>query len=114
MDTKGRAIWTVFAQPISNEEQEEIERQGRSQQNELLKAMLDGPGRSLVELAEYLLWNTQKGQPNKVKAQRMMDKLAKDKLVEKRRDGHYVLTTKGEAEAKDVPGVRVTVKKNKE
>ena len=113
-DTKGRSIWTVYAEAISSEEQEEIERQGRSQQNELLKAMLDGPGRSLVELAEYLLWNAQKGQPNKVKAQRMMDKLAKDKLVEKRRDGHYVLTTKGEAEAKDVPGVRVTVKKNKE
>jgi hypothetical protein len=113
-DTKGRSIWTVYAAPISNEEQENIERQGRSQQNDLLSAMLNDPGRSLIELAEYLLWNTQKGQPNKLKAQRMMEKLAKDKLVEKRRDGHYVLTKKGEEEAKNVPGAVTAAKKVKE
>ena len=72
--------------------------------------MLDHPGFSLKEMAEHLGWRTKTGgeygvggEPNKVKVQRMMDGLKKIKLVEKRRDGHYVLTDKGEKEAENTP-----------
>ena len=63
-----------------------------------MRAMLDQPGRSLTELAEHLCWYTMEGQPHKKKD------LQKAKLVEQRRDGHYVLTKhKGEEEAAKTP-----------
>jgi hypothetical protein len=69
-----------------------------------LRAMLDQPGRSLTELAEHLCWYTMEGQPHKQKVHRVMKDLQKAKLVEQRRDGHYVLTkNKGEEEAAKTP-----------
>jgi hypothetical protein len=103
VDTKGRSVWTIVARSISNAEQENIEKQGHTDQDTLLRAMLDQPGRSLVELADHLCWYTQDGRPNKVKVQRMMRELAKGKLVEQRRDGHYKLSKKGEEEAEQTP-----------
>jgi AAA domain/RepB DNA-primase from phage plasmid len=105
VDSKGRSIWTIVARSISNEEQEHIEKQGHTDQDALLRAMLDLPGSSLVELATHLCWYTiEGGRPNKVKVQRMIKALAKgNKLVEQRRDGHYKLTKKGEEEAKQTP-----------
>ena len=44
------------------------------------------------------------GQPHKQKVHRVMKDLQKAKLVEQRRDGHYVLTkNKGEEEAAKTP-----------
>jgi hypothetical protein len=69
-----------------------------------LRAMLDQPGRSLTELVEHLCWYTMEGQPHKKKVHRVMKDLQKAKLVEQRRDGHYVLTkNKGEEEAAKTP-----------
>jgi hypothetical protein len=100
VDSKGRQIWSIFARPISNEEQEAIEKTGHSDQDKVLRAMLDQPGRSLTELAEHWCWLTMDGPPNKQKVHRVMKELQKAKLVELRRDGHYVLTKpKGEEEA---------------
>ena len=66
--------------------------------------MLDQPGRSLTELAEHLCWYTMEGQPHKQKVHRVMKDLQKAKLVEQRRDGHYVLTKNtGEEEAAKTP-----------
>ena len=104
VDKKGRSIWSIFARPITNEEQEAIEKAGHSEQDRLLRSMLDQPGCSLLERAELLHWFTmQGGQPNKQKVHRMMKALQKDKLVEQRRDEHYVLTKKGEEEAAKTP-----------
>jgi hypothetical protein len=103
IDSKGRMIWSIFAQSITSEEREAIEEAGHVEQDELLRAMLDQPGRSLVQLAEHLLWLTMKGDPNKTKVYRMMRDLQKIKLVEQRRDGHYVLTDKGQKEAEKTP-----------
>ena len=76
------------------------EKAGHSDQDKVLRAMLDQPGRSLTELAEHLCWYTMEGQPHKQKVHRVMKDLQKAKLVEQRRDGHYVLTkNKGEEEA---------------
>ena len=103
VDSKGREIWSIFAQPISNEEQEAIEKAGHSDQDKVLRAMLDQPGRSLTELAEHWCWRTMDGRPNKQKVHRVMKDLQKAKLVELRRDGHYALTEKGEEEAEKTP-----------
>src|SRR6266540_4193750 len=112
VDTKGRPIWTVFARPISNEEQEAIEKIGRSDQDDLLRAMLDLPGCSLVDIAEDLNWQTMDGKPNKTKVHRVMMELKQAKLVEKQRDGHYILTKKGGEEAEETPEDRVKVVHN--
>jgi hypothetical protein len=103
VDTKGRLIWSVFARPLSDEEVEAINKGGRSEQDDVLRAMLDEPGRSLLELAEHLHWLTMEGKPNKQKVHRMMDKLKQDKLVKKNRGDRYVLTNAGEEEAKKTP-----------
>jgi DNA-binding IclR family transcriptional regulator len=93
----------VFVRPLSEEEQESIVQAGHSDQDRALRAMLDQPGRSLMEVAEHLGWFTQDGRPNKTRVHRLMKDLQKAKLVEPRRDGHYRLTTKGEKEAAATP-----------
>lgn len=104
VDTKGRLIWTVFARPITPEQQDMSKHQGRTSQDELLRAMLDKPGQSLFELAERLAWRTQKGEPNKNRVAYVMKGLAKAKLVKQERgDGPYVLTKDGEEEADKTP-----------
>jgi len=114
VDTKGREIWTVFARPVSDEDVEQLKNKGRSDQDALLRAMLDKPGDSLLEIAEYLIWQTSQGKPNKQKVQRMMKVLVKDKLVIQRRDDRYVLTPKGEEEAKKTPEDMVKIVEKKE
>jgi hypothetical protein len=114
IDTKGREIWTVFARPVSDEDVEQLKSRGRSDQDSLLRSMLDEPGRSLLEIAEGLLWQTSQGRPNKQKVQRMMRVLVKNKLALQRRDERYVLTPKGEAEAKETPEDMVKVVKKED
>lgn len=104
IDSKGRRIWTVFAQLITAEDQEAFDRQGLANQNYVLHAMLEHPGYSFTELAEHLQWRTMDGRPNKSKIQRVMNDLTKAKLTEKRRDGRYVLTNKGQKEAQELSG----------
>jgi AAA domain/RepB DNA-primase from phage plasmid len=103
VDTKGRAIWSIFARPITNEEVETLKESGRSDQDAVLRAMLDQPGRSLLELAGHLHWLTQQGEPSKQKVHRVMMKLKQAKLVEQGRDERYVLTKKGNEEAEKTP-----------
>jgi hypothetical protein len=50
VDSKGRSIWSIYAEPISNEDVEAIKQVGRSDQDDVLRAMLDQPGKSLLEL----------------------------------------------------------------
>jgi predicted transcriptional regulator len=104
----------VFARPVSDEDVEQLKNKGRSDQDALLRAMLDKPGDSLLEIAEYLIWQTSQGKPNKQKVQRMMKVLVKDKLVIQRRDDRYVLTPKGEEEAKKTPEDMVKIVEKKE
>jgi hypothetical protein len=93
----------VTASVISDKELEKLEQQGQANQDKLLCALLDIPGSSLIELAEHLGWRTASdGKPNKSRVYRVMVELKRSKLVEVRRDGHYILTKKGLAEAKRV------------
>jgi hypothetical protein len=102
VDGKGRLIWSVYAEPISQAQQEEMESWGTQNQDDLLRALLVHSGCSMSELAERLNWKTINGDLHKVRVQRVMQELAKNKLVEKRRDNHYVLTKAGTAEAEKV------------
>ena len=105
IDSKGRKIWSIIAVAISNQEQEQIQQQGHKQQDTLLRTMLDHPGSSLMELADRMGWLTIEGRPNKTRVFRVMQELmkVKPKLVEQKRDGGYVLTDKGTAEAEKTP-----------
>ena len=102
-DSKKREIWTIVAKPISDEEQEVLEKQGERQQDDLLRAMLDKPGMSITEMADHLHWRMIDGRPSKGRVHRMLKDFTKAKLVEQRRNGHYILTKKGEEEAEKTP-----------
>jgi hypothetical protein len=108
VDSKGKKIWTVYAEAISSEQQDAIEQQGHSNQDELLRAMMEQPGLSLNDLAKRLEWMTAvDGRPNKRRVQIEMEALKRNKLVEQRRDGHYTLTKKGGEEIKIASAIQV-------
>jgi hypothetical protein len=102
VDSKKRKIWSVFARPISDEEQERIEQSKCSDQDLLLHSMLNRAGGSLTEIAKRLHWLTMDRRPNKQRVQRMMKELHKHKLVEQLRNGGYRLTKKGEQQAAEI------------
>ena len=83
---------------------EDIKAVGRSDQDDVLRTMLEHPGKSLLELAEHLQWRTMQGEPSKQKVHRVMMKLKHAKLVEQDRDDRYVLTKKGKEEAEKEGG----------
>jgi len=102
-DSKGRSIWTVTARVVDDLELEDIEAHGVSDQNHMLVAMLEKPGCSFNELAEHLGWRTTTdGKPNKQRVFRIMQELKKAKLAERQRDGHFILSKKGEQEANEI------------
>jgi hypothetical protein len=102
VDSKGRAIWTVFAEPITDTEKEALEQRGQTDQDEVLRAMLKNPGASTSELANFLDWFMADGKPYKMRVHRVIQELKKHKLVEQRRGGQFVLTGNGEAEAEKI------------
>jgi AAA domain len=103
IDTKGRTIWSVYAEPVSGEEQESIERRAHNDQNEVLRAMLEMPNASTAKLAERLGWYMMNGEANKMKVHRLIKQLTKHKLVEMDRGGSFALTEKGTKEAENTP-----------
>jgi hypothetical protein len=104
VDSKGRLIWTVYAQAVSSAEQETLKSVGHAEENKVLQVMLDHPGSTLVEIATHLNWLTREGEPSKQKVHRVMAKLqkAKIKLVEQRHDDRYVLTKRGQEMVKQL------------
>jgi hypothetical protein len=101
-DKKGRPIWTVTTEPISEAEKSQLEDVGRATQNELL-VLLQGRGDlSLSQMAESLGWLLRNGKPHKSLVSRILNTLIKEKLVVKTR-GRLALTKAGEAEAAKVP-----------
>jgi hypothetical protein len=94
VDTRGRLVWTVYAEPISDAEKSAMEQAGHAKTDDVLRVMKENPGKSLSELAELLGWRLNNGEPNKRAVHRQMEKLGKDKLVEIQR-GCYELTKRG-------------------
>jgi archaellum biogenesis ATPase FlaH len=93
-DSEGRLIYTVIAEPASDEAQEEISKAVVADNISVLKAVAADPGVSLAGIAKVCGWHTRAGEPDKSKAQRRVRSLERKKLIE--RDGDRIeLTEKG-------------------
>ena len=99
-DSKGRAIYTVYARTLSDTERREKDSAIRSDEDAVLSTLLTVDyDISVAGIAEALRWLTPKGEPYKSKVQRALDRLKSDKLVTKER-GSPKLTAAGEKAAK--------------
>jgi hypothetical protein len=97
MDKRGRHMYTVLATPIDEAGRAAMVAAGRRDEDRVLLAIREYPGASTAELAEKLGWAMRDGKPYKVKVQRAIDQLMRDKLVAKHRDS-WTLTAQGEKE----------------
>jgi hypothetical protein len=98
-DSKGRLITTVVAQALSEKRYEQRVAETLSEEERVLDAMVKQPKASIAQLAETLGWMSAKGEPNKARVHRVLQKLAEGGLVKKYR-GVYRATEKGEKAAK--------------
>lgn len=98
-DAKGRQLQSVWAYPADRFTVEQTEERQRTDEDNLLMAMKLASGASIAALCEYLGWIGGTGRPQKSRAAGVLDRLAKERLVEKSR-GHWALTAKGEKELK--------------
>jgi AAA domain len=93
-DSRGRQIPTVVAGHLSATEQEQLSTAARCEEDRLLEVLNDNPGASYSDLARTLVWTMKNGEPHKVKVERMLKKLEKQKLVGRDRDS-WTVTKKG-------------------
>jgi hypothetical protein len=101
-DSKGRLIPTVICEWISEGAKEEIRAQRTADQDHILALIDADPKASLATLATKMGWKLHNGEPNKMKASRMIDDLERHKLIMVTRAGNYRLTDKGQKETKGV------------
>jgi hypothetical protein len=93
-DTKGRLIPTVVCDWISDGAKEEIAKQRLNDEDRILAAIEADPKASTATLATKMGWTLYSGEPNKMKASRVIKTLKKEKLITETRAG-YQLTNKG-------------------
>lgn len=80
-DSKGRAIRTVIALPVSDEDRAAIEAT-QDQDAEAIRALMAStPNLSLMDMARALRWTNAKDQPDKRRIQKGMDRLKRGGLV---------------------------------
>lgn len=77
VDTKGRAVPTIVAMPISASEQARAQEKANSDQDKVLAHLCDHPGVGPVDVARALGWGE-----NHKRASRHFEVLAKEKLIE--------------------------------
>jgi hypothetical protein len=94
-DTKGRLVPTCLAEWISEQAREEIAAAARDDQDRVLKLVNGNSALTLASLALAMGWKLHSGDPNKMRAKRIVDTLIKDKLIEQTRAGRYKLTKAG-------------------
>ena len=99
VDSKGRAISTVTARPISQVEVAEADAAAGFRQDRLLEALQKEPGASLADLAKALRWFYQNGEPNKTLVNRTLKALETARLVKK--DGRRWVVTKAGQKAQN-------------
>jgi len=93
-DSRGSEIWSVFAKPASEQEQEEIRKAIEADLAAIMMDLRDEPDLSLADLARRRSWYTKQNLPDKSKVQRRVRKLEKNKWAD--RDGDRLeLTDKG-------------------
>jgi len=96
IDAEGRLMPSVVARPISDMTLEAAEIVQEDDENKLLRLIYKHPKASFAELARKMGF-VSGGEPVKWRVQRIVERLADDKLVEKYRK-KYRLTPKGEKE----------------
>jgi hypothetical protein len=94
VDAKGRQIPSVWAFPTTAQRAEQAMAAQTDDEDALLMAMANHPGKSLAALAALLAIP-------KSRVQRVMARLAAHQLVRKVRGGRYALTKAGKDDAKD-------------
>jgi hypothetical protein len=100
MDSKGRIIPTVMAQPVTEDEIAEMQQAGAKQTEALLLCMERQPSGSMMQWATGCGWKQiatrgQEAKPDKSRVQRALKKLVTAKLAEQDISGRYSLTKKG-------------------
>ena len=90
----GKLMPTVVASLLTDTAKEEMTKARRNDEDQVLQALDDNPDASFADLAAKLNWLTLKGGPNKSKVQRAVERLHRNKLLNKDRD-RYELTAKG-------------------
>jgi hypothetical protein len=98
-DSKGRLLWTVIACQITEGERNAAEDKAEKNKGKLLAAMARQNGASMLDLAQECGWSTKDGKPYKSLVQRLVNALKAEKMV-KKENGKWVLTKKGQEEAK--------------
>lgn len=94
-DSKGRFLPTVISYPMGDDAQEEMAARIRTQEDDLLRVLVQMPEASQASLATALGWLMRDGKPYKVLVARALKSLEGAKLIKKDRDG-YSLTANGE------------------
>jgi RecA/RadA recombinase len=69
-DSSGHLIWTVFAKPASEQQQEEISKALQHDLNRVMETIDAEPGLSLTQIAIRLDWKNRQSKPDKSKAQK--------------------------------------------
>jgi hypothetical protein len=94
-DSDGRLIPTVIAEHISEQAKDEIAAAARANENQVLKLISVNPSLTLSTLATAMGWKLHSGEPNKMRAKRIVDELKRLKLIKETRAGRYKITSDG-------------------
>jgi hypothetical protein len=94
-DSDRRLIPTVIAEHIGEQAKEEIAAAARVNENRVLQLLNDNPALTLATLATAMGWILHSGEPNKMKAKRIIEELKRAKLVKETRAGRYQITSEG-------------------
>jgi hypothetical protein len=100
VDSKGRILPTVRAVIIEQSEQEHRQRRQTDDEDRVLLELVTFPGKSFAQIAEALSWRNDKGELNRSRAQRCIEKLVEYRLLKKNRDS-YEATDNGKKAASE-------------
>jgi hypothetical protein len=108
-DARGRNIPTVIARAIDASDKSRLERNGRIDEDAVLRAVDQRPGASPTDIARVLGWKLRavegkEAAPHHVKAKRTLERLQSEKLVDVRRGGWH-LTPKGQKDLNEADAV---------
>jgi hypothetical protein len=94
-DSDGRLIPTVICEHISEKAREDIAAATQLDENAVLQFISTNAKVSQASVATAMGWKLHSGDPNKMKAGRIIKTLVKDKLLKEARRGRYALTEEG-------------------
>jgi AAA domain-containing protein len=100
-DNRDRFIPTVVAKPVSENERQDMQAAIIKNEDQVLALLATGPQKSIAAIAKALGWLSNRGEPQKSKVSRTLDKLKRQKLVTQERD-RWQLTQKGKEEAERI------------